>query len=455
MLGRCLESVKEADEIVVCDTGSTDGTINIINNYTNKLYFYKWNDSFADARNYAKSKCQSDWILSIDADEYLEPNGIQKIKDLIQTETHQTISVKMTSSDTQFYFPRLYRNVPEIKWEGCWHNYLNVSEDNQTDIQITYEYSPTHEKDPDRGIRIGEKSVYLYPKNERYKFYLAREYMYKEEWNKAINMFKEYFKLAWWAPEWSYGHFLCSQCYNNLENWQEAKNQCLQAIKINTNFKEAIEWMSELSGPVNRKRWLEFAQTATNEDVLFVNQPPERSEEYYDDIFKSSSDMSRYKNIHLKIGELVKHNNVLDIGCGTAELAKYIKGTYHGYDFSIEAIKIANQNIKDGDFVCQTDIYNRFNYQDKYDYYLCCEVLEHIDDFKVIRNIPSSSKIIFTVPSFKDPGHVRTYTEEIVRIRYERFIDIEEIIRFNWHDKWEIGEPETSSYILLIRGRKV
>lgn len=68
----CLESIKDfVDEIVVVDTGSTDNTKEICKQYTDKVYDYKWKNSFADARNFALSKCSSacDWVFRIDGDE--------------------------------------------------------------------------------------------------------------------------------------------------------------------------------------------------------------------------------------------------------------------------------------------------------------------------------------------------------------------------------------------------
>lgn len=64
----CLESVKWVDEIVLVDSYSNDRTVEIASNYTDKIYKREF-DNFANQKNFALSKIDSDWILNIDADE--------------------------------------------------------------------------------------------------------------------------------------------------------------------------------------------------------------------------------------------------------------------------------------------------------------------------------------------------------------------------------------------------
>jgi glycosyltransferase involved in cell wall biosynthesis len=72
-LDRCLASVKPyVDELIVVDTGSTDETIAIAQQYGAKVSHFEWCDDFALARNYACSLASGDWILTLDADEELE-----------------------------------------------------------------------------------------------------------------------------------------------------------------------------------------------------------------------------------------------------------------------------------------------------------------------------------------------------------------------------------------------
>ena len=74
-LERCLESTRNvADEIIIVDTGSTDGTIDIAKRYTQKVYEFPWIDDFAAARNFAFSKATRQYCMWLDADDILEPS---------------------------------------------------------------------------------------------------------------------------------------------------------------------------------------------------------------------------------------------------------------------------------------------------------------------------------------------------------------------------------------------
>ena len=73
VLARCLESVQgAADEIIIVDTGSTDATEEIARRYTERVYFFPWQENFSAARNFSFSKAQKEYCMWMDADDVLE-----------------------------------------------------------------------------------------------------------------------------------------------------------------------------------------------------------------------------------------------------------------------------------------------------------------------------------------------------------------------------------------------
>lgn len=83
LLAGSLDSVKNlVDEIIIVDTGSTDNTVEIANQYTNKVYYFEWIDDFAAARNFAQSKATCDYVFRWDADWLISVEESEKIQSL-------------------------------------------------------------------------------------------------------------------------------------------------------------------------------------------------------------------------------------------------------------------------------------------------------------------------------------------------------------------------------------
>lgn len=80
---RCIDSIKHAvDEIIVLDTGSTDQTLELLAKYPEvNVYHAVWQDDFAAARNTAMQYVTSQWVMWLDADEYLYTEDTDAIKE--------------------------------------------------------------------------------------------------------------------------------------------------------------------------------------------------------------------------------------------------------------------------------------------------------------------------------------------------------------------------------------
>jgi glycosyltransferase involved in cell wall biosynthesis len=132
-LGRTLESVKvlmgdEQGEIIVVDSGSTDRTVQIAESHGAKVFVEEWK-GFAAQKNSALDKATGDWILSLDADEEVEPTLAEEIEHYILGKARQstadgapkwTIAV-LAKTINGFWIPRKNHFLGRwIKHGGYW-----------------------------------------------------------------------------------------------------------------------------------------------------------------------------------------------------------------------------------------------------------------------------------------------------------------------------------------------
>lgn len=134
VLKRCLESVLGiVDEIIIVDTGSKDKTIEIAKSFTDKVFNFKWEDDFSAARNFAASKANGDWILVLDADEYVDREnlivGINEIKEHASKYDVYAVNIinfagRKGENIAQHKHARIYRNNGNIKFHRKVHEQL-------------------------------------------------------------------------------------------------------------------------------------------------------------------------------------------------------------------------------------------------------------------------------------------------------------------------------------------
>ena len=131
-----IDSYKDiVDEVVIIDTGSTDRTINICKEKGCVVYNFKWNDNFSDARNYAISKVNFDYILFLDSDEFFYPKlkacDKDRIINIFKTYNCDAVSfyTKNIDSDTfkfinEKYGTKIFKNNKHIKYRRNIHEIL-------------------------------------------------------------------------------------------------------------------------------------------------------------------------------------------------------------------------------------------------------------------------------------------------------------------------------------------
>ncbi|MGH2965046.1 MAG: glycosyltransferase [Solirubrobacterales bacterium] len=120
----CLRSIDGvADEVVVVDTGSTDGSVEIARELGARVVSHPWRSDFSEARNVALEVARGEWILYLDADERLRSVDRDAVSGRLcdASETAFRILLHPFAGATPFFEYRLWRADPEIRFRGVIH----------------------------------------------------------------------------------------------------------------------------------------------------------------------------------------------------------------------------------------------------------------------------------------------------------------------------------------------
>lgn len=136
MLPGCLDSVVGiARELVVVDTGSTDGTPEIARQRGANVFAYPWRDDFAAARNESLRHATGDWILVLDADERIIAEEFAQLQPLMDQPDIIGIDLWLRSklppgqpaASLATPYCRLFRNLPGARFRGRIHEQVAPS----------------------------------------------------------------------------------------------------------------------------------------------------------------------------------------------------------------------------------------------------------------------------------------------------------------------------------------
>lgn len=190
---RCIESVSFADEILVVDSYSTDGTYEFLQNHPKVTVMQHPFENFTAQKSYALKQASNDWILFLDADEV--------VGDKLQNEIVSTINDPKACEAYWFYRIFMFQNT-RLNFSG-WqtdknHRLFRKSKAKFTDQKLVHE---TLEVDGKSCILKERLTHYCYKDYEDYKGKMlrygqlkAKEAFYKE---KHFNYFLLVFRPLW------------------------------------------------------------------------------------------------------------------------------------------------------------------------------------------------------------------------------------------------------------------
>ena len=243
VIGGCLECVSDIfDEIIVVDTGSEDKTRDIVKKYTKNLYYFKWIEDFAAARNYAFSKATKDYIMWLDADDIILDKDKEKIKEL-KINMDKSIDMVMMKYNTSFdsdgnvtfsyYRERIFKRSKKFRWIGEIHEVIPL-EGNIIYSDAAISHKKLKNNDPKRNLRIFENMIANGKElDPRQQFYYARELYYNKRYEDAINTFNNFLDSGkGWVENCINACQDLSYCYYAISESKKALNACFRSFEF-------------------------------------------------------------------------------------------------------------------------------------------------------------------------------------------------------------------------------
>ena len=254
IIERLLESVSTIiDSYCICDTGSTDNTIDLIQtffkqrNIPGQIVQEPFQD-FGYNRSIALKACETiesdgksiihlaDYILLLDADMIFWLNPKIHAKQFKQTLTEDIYNI-FQGTDYFFYKnTRIVKNRGGFSYWGVTHEYVKAPAGSKT---AQFERDFCFIKDIGDGgcktdkflrdIKLLTKGLEDVPNNDRYTFYLANSYRDAGQYEKSIETFKKRVELGGWIEEVWYSYFSIGRCYKFLNDWPNAIYYWLEA----------------------------------------------------------------------------------------------------------------------------------------------------------------------------------------------------------------------------------
>jgi len=242
------------DTYCILDTGSTDNTIQIINDFyakteiTGEVIQSDWK-GFGESRSEALKLCNGkmDYILMIDADDLMMfPIGCKEfLKRILDEHKPNAAIVQIKRGTLDYCRTQIFKACDHWRYVGVLHEYPTNDNPNNKIIRLPSEIYMVGRTLGNRSLQDGNKylkdaevllaEVEKDPENERYVFYLAQSYRDGGNIPEAVKWFKRRVDMGKWKEE---------QCVSamNLARLLQDKDWAWRAHELNPNRNESLVW---------------------------------------------------------------------------------------------------------------------------------------------------------------------------------------------------------------------
>lgn len=241
-VNRWFESMKEADEIYVLDTGSSDNTVSLLKSLGVNVKCCKivpWRFDVARNKSLELVPKDCDICVCTDLDEVLLPGWRGELEKVWNNDTNRckyTYNWSLDDNDkpiVSFIYEKIHSR-DNFSWIHPVHEILKY-EGNENIVKnenIILNHYPDVKKSRSSYLSLLELSVKEDPFNDRNMHYLGREYMYHKQYNDAIDTLIKHLSLkkSTWKDERCASMRFIARCYNYLNRFNEAKMWLDKAI---------------------------------------------------------------------------------------------------------------------------------------------------------------------------------------------------------------------------------
>lgn len=261
---RWYDCVKEADEVCVLDTGSTDETVEILRSLGAKVTVKTYDDwSFAVARNDSMKLVspESEILFTLDLDETIAPGWRKMLEEAwvaeeIAGNAPVGVAYKYIWSFDEFgrelqsFAVRKIHKKGTGKWKYRCHELLKEVDGNTIFIEgFVVEHHQNRQTDRGKYLGLLEKDAKEMPEDDRSAYYYARELMYAGRWNESIEESKRHLMLG--TANWTCERAACmrniASCYKELKKEDEYELWLWKAAEEDKTNREATYFLGELA----------------------------------------------------------------------------------------------------------------------------------------------------------------------------------------------------------------
>jgi len=321
---RWVDSMKEADKIIVLDTGSVDGTVRKLKEKGVEVHekvIVPWRFDTARNESLALVPLDTDICVCTDLDEVFLPGWRETLESIWNshnpTRVRYNYNWKLDENDTplvSFWIDKIHDRT-HYHWKHPVHEILVTNEkETIVDVPILLNHYPDVSKSRGTYLPLLEISVLEEPDNDRNLHYLGREYMFYQKWDECILTLHKHLscKNATWKDERCASMRFLGRAYQAKEFYEEAELWFKRAIEeapyLREGYVECASFKFSLKQYEEAYNLLEQANLIQEKSKSYINEEFAWNDAFYDLFSLAAFYSAHYKEAIVYLKKAIELN---------------------------------------------------------------------------------------------------------------------------------------------------